>query len=86
MSDLDQFNPYPAFRAGQREAAEQIIEAAREGNHVIEYKGPTGCGKSLVLTVVARALRDEYSQCTYTTPQKALVGQLAGDERLGMVS
>ena len=84
--NLDEYNPYPAFRAGQREAAEQIIQAAQGGARIIEYKGPTGCGKSLVLTVVARALQEEFPKTIYTTPQKSLVAQLSTDERLGITA
>ena len=84
--NLDEYNPYPSFRPGQREAAEEIIQAARDEQKLIEYRGPTGCGKSLVLTVVARALAEEFPRTTYTTPQKQLVAQLSRDERLGITA
>jgi Rad3-related DNA helicase len=85
-SIIDDLNPYPSFRPGQRESILAIIDAARAGQKVIEYRGPTGCGKSLVLAVVARVLADEFPRTIYTTPQKALVAQLSTDERLGITA
>lgn len=81
---LDSLNPYPAWRQGQREACQAIVEAVMDGVQIITYKGPTGSGKSLVLSVAARALLEEggIKRATYTTPQRQLVHQLAGDERL----
>ncbi len=84
--NLDSLNPYPAWRQGQREACQAIVEAVQDGQKIITYKGPTGSGKSLVLSVAARALLEEgtIKRATYTTPQRQLVYQLAGDERLGI--
>ena len=86
--NLDSLNPYPAWRAGQREACQAIVEAVMDGVQIITYKGPTGSGKSLVLSVAARALLEEgtIKRATYTTPQRQLVHQLAGDERLGITA
>lgn len=87
LSTIEELNPYPSFRTGQREAVQGIIDAAIGGQKLIEYRGPTGCGKSLVLTVVARALAEEgFERATYTTPQKQLVAQLSTDERLEIVA
>jgi len=83
MDQIHSLNPYPSFRAGQRESVQDLIQAALDGSQIIEYKGPTGCGKSLVLTVVARALTKKgFAKTIYTTPQKTLVAQLANDEHL----
>lgn len=87
--NLDSLNPYPAWRQGQREACQAIVEAVMAGERIITYKGPTGSGKSLVLSVAARALLEEggeIKRATYTTPQRQLVYQLAGDERLGITA
>lgn len=86
--NLDSLNPYPAWRQGQREACQAIVEAVMDGQRIITYKGPTGSGKSLVLSVAARALLEEgtIKRATYTTPQRQLVHQLAGDERLGITA
>lgn len=85
--NLDSLNPYGSWRSGQKESAQKIIQAARANHKIIEYRGPTGCGKSLVLTVVARALAEEgFERTTYTTPQKQLVHQLSTDERLGITA
>lgn len=86
--NLDSLNPYPAWREGQREACQAIVEAVMAGERIITYKGPTGSGKSLVLSVAARALLEEgeIKRATYTTPQRQLVYQLAGDERLGITA
>ena len=85
--DIDSFNPYPGFRAGQRESIQDIVRHALAGDRIIEYKGPTGCGKSLVLSIAARALADEgFPKTTYTTPQRSLVHQLANDKGLGIIA
>src|SRR5574343_76574 len=86
--NIDSLNPYPTWRAGQREACQAIVEAVQSGQRIITYKGPTGSGKSLVLSVAARALLEEgtIKRATYTTPQRQLVYQLAGDERLGITA
>lgn len=88
MPNIDGLNPYPAWRAGQKEACQAIVEAVQDGQKIITYKGPTGSGKSLVLSVAARALLEEgeIKRATYTTPQRQLVYQLAGDERLGITA
>ena len=88
MSTIEELNPYPAFRPGQAATIEALLEKARDGEKIIELNSPTGTGKSLMLTVFCRAMIEENEgwNAIYTTPQKGLVGQLAGDERLGIVS
>lgn len=84
---IDELNPYPSFRTGQKESIESILEAARDGQKIVELNSPTGTGKSLILTVLCRALIEEnQGNAIYTTPQRVLVGQLAKDTRLGIVS
>lgn len=87
MSIIDAINPYLSYRVGQREAILDIIRAALGEEKIITLKGPTGCGKSLILTMTARALHEEgFDRCIYTTPQKALVNQLARDKCLGITT
>lgn len=87
MSTIEELNPYPSFRAGQREAIQGIIDAAMGGEKLIEYRAPTGAGKSLVLTVVARILETEgYAHAIYCSPQKQLVAQLSEDDHLKIPS
>ena len=87
MSLIDDLNPYDSFRVHQRESIEEIISAALNGNRVIEYSAPTGAGKSIVLTIACKALREEgFQRATYTTPQKTLVSQLANDKHLNITS
>ena len=88
MSTIEELNPYPAFRPGQAATIEALLEKARDGEKIIELNSPTGTGKSLMLTVFCRAMIEENEgwNAIYTTPQKGLVGQLAGDEKLGIVS
>ena len=90
MSTIEELNPYPAFRPGQAATIEALLGKARSGEKIIELNSPTGTGKSLMLTVLCRALIEEHAEdkwhAIYTTPQKGLVGQLANDEKLGIVS
>lgn len=90
MSTIEELNPYPAFRPGQAATIEALLEQARDGERIIELNSPTGTGKSLMLTVFCRAMIEEHADekwnAIYCSPQKALVGQLANDERLGIVS
>ncbi len=90
MIDIDALNPYPSFRPGQAATIEALLKKARAGEKIIELNSPTGTGKSLMLTVFCRAMIEEHADekwnAIYCSPQKALVGQLANDERLGIVS
>jgi Rad3-related DNA helicase len=88
VSTIEKLCPYPSFRPGQARTIEALLERAREGEKIIELNSPTGTGKSLMLTVLCRALIEENEgwNAVYTTPQKGLVGQLAGDEKLDIVS
>jgi Rad3-related DNA helicase len=87
LQTIEDFNPYPEFRPGQKKSITSLIEAARGDTKIIELNSPTGTGKSLILTVVCRIINDETGgNAIYTTPQKALVGQLARDQHLGIVS
>ena len=75
--DLDSICPYESFRPGQKE----IIRETREGfesHKFVSLAGPTGCGKSLIGTVVAW----DFPKAIYTTPQVALVEQIAKDSAL----
>ena len=74
---IDEFNPYPSFREGQKESIESLLKSVDEGAKIVELNSPTGTGKSLILTVLCRALIEENEgwNAIYTTPQKALVGQ-----------
>jgi Rad3-related DNA helicase len=84
MDDIDRLNPYLTYREGQHEAIAEIIKAVEEGHKIIEYKGPTGVGKSLCMSVAARVLeqRGVCANAIYTTPQKTLVAQIANDQKL----
>lgn len=87
MRSIDQLNPYLSFRAGQREAIEDILQEARDGAHIIQLDAGVGSGKSLILAVAARALLQNMSdeaRAIYTTPQVKLVEQLRTDERLNI--
>lgn len=87
MSRINSFNPYDSFRVGQRESIEDIIKAALNGSRIIEYRAPTGAGKSNVLTIVSKVLREEgFERTTYTTPQRSLVFQLANDKNLNITT
>lgn len=99
--DVNGYNPYPAFRVGQKEAIEQILASK---NNVVELSMPTGGGKSLVLTVMARAERDRLEttekskldedekadyhppKAIYTTPLVSLVEQIRDDALLKVPS
>jgi DNA polymerase III delta prime subunit len=59
LSTIDQLNPYPSFRPGQRETIEDLLKEARSGANILELNSPTGTGKSLMLTVLCRALIEE---------------------------
>ncbi len=84
--DIDELNPYGSFRAGQRECIQDMLKAVNDGQKIIEFNGPTGMGKSLCISIVCRALEEEYPKSIYTSPQKTLVSQIANDKKIGMVS
>ena len=87
MSHIESFFPYESFREGQKEAITKIVDAANNGNKIIEVRAPTGMGKTGCLTTVCKVLQaDGYGRAIYTTPQKSLVSQIANDSRLNVVS
>jgi Rad3-related DNA helicase len=87
MIDIDKLNPFSSFRSHQKDTITKLLENVNDGAKIIELNSATGTGKSLMLTVFCRALIEENGwNAIYTTPQKGLVGQLAGDEKLGIIS
>jgi len=75
--DLDSICPYASFRPGQKELIRGTIEGF-ESHKFVSLAGPTGCGKSLIGTVVAWG----FPKAIYTTPQVGLVEQIAKDDAL----
>ncbi len=75
---IDEYNPYPSFQPGQKEAITQILECLDSGDEVVTLNAPTAAGKSLDLFVIGRVLSNEFdiSKVVYTTPLVALVNQL----------
>jgi len=75
---IDDFNPYPSFQAGQKEAITEILELYDSGEKVIELNAPTASGKSLDLYVLGRVLSIQFKldKVLYTTPLVTLVNQL----------
>lgn len=71
------------YRAGQAEAVRQILAAIDEGVTTVLLEAPVGFGKSLVVTEVARELRGRGWRGYYTTPQNALLDQVASDPLTG---
>lgn len=86
MDRIDELNPYGSFRVGQRECVQAMLDAVNSGQKIIEFNGPTGMGKSLCISIMCRALEEEYPKSIYTSPQKTLVSQIANDKKIGMVS
>ncbi len=84
FSLIDRYNPYLSFRDGQREAIQDILEAADIGRKIIQLDAGVGAGKSLILSVAARVLLAELQldKAIYTTPQVKLVEQLRADKLL----
>lgn len=80
---IDDYNPYPSFQPGQKEAITQILSLYEDGTKVIELNAPTASGKSLDLYVLGRILSIEYDldKVIYTTPLVALVNQLEKNEK-----
>lgn len=66
------------YRPHQREAIDAILKNFRGGAEVVVLEGPTGIGKSFVNATVAAGFVSAY----YTSPQVALVDQLATDPLL----
>jgi hypothetical protein len=92
--NLDEYNIYPSYRLGQREAVQGILDTyAKIRNReiqskVIESASPTGSGKTVINRAVAKALLDLYPEdfhdIIYTTPLKNLVAQIADETALGI--
>ncbi len=78
MIEIEQYNPYPSFQPGQKEAITQILDLYDQGEKVIELNAPTAAGKSVDLFVLGRILTEELGagRTVYTTPLVALVNQL----------
>lgn len=75
---IDEYNPYPSFQPGQKEAITQILALWESGKTVIELNAPTASGKSLDLYVLGKVLSQDFGidRVVYTTPLVALVNQL----------
>lgn len=88
MDQIDKLNPFESYRPGQKKCIEDVLSLVYEGNKIIELNSPTATGKSGMLTVICRALIEsgDFGNAIYTSPQKLLVSQLAGDEKLCIVS
>jgi Rad3-related DNA helicase len=87
MTDITHFFPYPEFRHGQLKGIEDIMKAAENGYSLIEFRAPTGMGKTGCLTTVCKALQSKgMGKAIYTTPQKNLVFQISNDDALGVAS
>jgi Rad3-related DNA helicase len=87
MVEINQYNPYPSFQPGQKEAITQILDLYEEGQKVIELNAPTAAGKSLDLYVLGRYLSEELylNKTIYTTPQVALANQLGNNGNFGQM-
>jgi Rad3-related DNA helicase len=95
MDKIDRLNPYFSFRTGQKEAIQDILQAAENGAKVVQLDAGVGSGKSLILTITAKLLAGHWAntkpqpdgdrpaiKAIYTTPQVKLVEQLRQDEHL----
>jgi Rad3-related DNA helicase len=80
---IDEYNPYPSFQCGQKEAITQILDLYDDGANVIELNAPTASGKSLDLYVLGLILSKEYKldKTIYSTPLVALADQLGSNEK-----
>ena len=78
MLEIDDYNPYPSFQPGQKEAVTEILEKFKAGERIIELNAPTASGKSLDLYILGRILSEVYGlqKIIYTTPLVSLVNQL----------
>jgi Rad3-related DNA helicase len=76
--EIDDYNPYPSFQPGQKEAVTEILEKFGSGERIIELNAPTASGKSLDLYILGRILSEVYGlqKIVYTTPLVSLVNQL----------
>ncbi len=81
--DLDEYNPFPSYQPGQKEAIGQLLDALDEGQKVVELNAPTASGKSLDLYVLGRVLSKELDmdKTIYSTPLVSLVNQLGATEQ-----
>lgn len=95
MDKIDRLNPHLSFRAGQKEAIQDILQSAENGAKVVQLDAGVGSGKSLILTITAKLLAGHWAntkpqtdgdrpaiKAIYTTPQVKLVEQLRQDEHL----
>jgi len=84
---IDQYNPFPAFRVGQREGIIEALEASKDHNAIV-LNAPTGSGKSLMLSIIAKAkiAEGDWTRAIYTTPQVSLVDQLRNDRHLNITT
>lgn len=75
---ISQYNPYPTFQPGQKEAISDVLDLYESGEKIIELDAPTAAGKSLDLYVLGMVLANQYGleKVVYTTPLVALVNQL----------
>lgn len=79
---IDEFNPYPSYQPGQKEAITRILECLDGGKRLVTLNAPTAAGKSLDLYVLGKVLSQDYDidRVVYTTPLVALVNQLETNE------
>ena len=85
-NSIDKLNPFIDFRAGQREAIQEIIKQAQDGKKILQLDAGVGAGKSLILAIAARVLLEELEleKTIYSTPQVKLVEQLKNDKLLNI--
>jgi Rad3-related DNA helicase len=60
------------------------VDKAESGQKVIQLDAGVGAGKSLILAIAARCLRDQLGlkKALYTTPQVKLIDQIRNDKLL----
>jgi Rad3-related DNA helicase len=92
--DLDEYNIYPKYRMGQKEAIQHVLDAyekIRSGeikSKVVELAAPTAMGKTIVNRAIGLALLEQYpdtfQDVVYTTPLRNLVKQIRDETALGI--